>query len=679
HETDERLLLTTPRPGCEIGESSAAAAARQPGPTMAHRVDHSHVDTMETRALEARVTVLETEVRRHEWQRQAADDLAVQHIMRTQALEAGARVDTLEDTGNSDRKPYVGSKPLSSKCNYNHEGPCPPRHEGVWTHRWFEKMDLCLALAISQHLVKSNLRLALIQVDALLNGMPHVMPILLKQLMTMPSTISATYACVSRMFPKEVDKIEKYIGGLPDMILSSVKASKPKTMQEAIEFTTELMDEKTHVMLKHQAERGKESMMIFQADHMQNQHNRIRGQNTGQHTLQAIVIGKPYAGLTSVLKAPAKVYVVGNVGANPDNVVADHYYDVELADGRIIGLNTILRACTLYFLTTPFQINLMPVELGSFDDIIGMDWLARLHAKGFQFFGTCYCKEVEDKSEKKRLEDVPIVQDFPEVFPEDLSGLPPTRTSEFQIDLVNWCCTEATGTLSIGPSEMKELSGAMKDEGIHVDPAKIESIKDWTSPKSPTEIRQFLGLAGYYRRFIEEGFGCSVDAKSVVLMQRENVISYASRQLKIHEKNYTTHDLELGAVVFALKIWRHYLYGTKCTVFTDHKSLQHILDQKELNMRQRRWLELLSDYDCDIRYHPGKANVVADVLSRKKREPPLRVRALVMTISLDLPKQILKAQTEAWKPENIKNEDVGGMLVKNAKYPEAIRTEKLEP
>ncbi|GJX98436.1 putative reverse transcriptase domain-containing protein [Tanacetum coccineum] len=165
----------------------------------------------------------------------------------------------------------------------------------------------------------------------------------------------------------------------------------------------------------------------------------------------------------------------------------------------------------------------------------------------------------------------------------------------------------------------------------------------------------------------------------VVLMQREKVISYASRQLKIHEKNYTTHDLELGAVVFPLKIWRHYLYGTKYTMFTDHKSLQHILDQKELNTRQRRWLELLSDYDCDIRYHPGKANVITDALSRKEREPPLRVRALVMTISLDLPKQILNAQTEAQKPENTKNEDVGGMLVENAKNPEAIRTKKLEP
>ncbi|GKG46977.1 putative reverse transcriptase domain-containing protein, partial [Tanacetum coccineum] len=95
-----------------------------------------------------------------------------------------------------------------------------------------------------------------------------------------------------------------------------------------------------------------------------------------------------------------------------------------------------------------------------------------------------------------------------------------------------------------------------------------------------------------------------------VLMQNEKVIAYASWQLKIHEKNYTTHDLELGAVVFALKLWRHYLYETKCTVFTDHKSLQHILNQKELNMRQRRWLELLSDYDFKIRYHPRRANVV---------------------------------------------------------------------
>ncbi|GJU78437.1 putative reverse transcriptase domain-containing protein [Tanacetum coccineum] len=109
------------------------------------------------------------------------------------------------------------------------------------------------------------------------------------------------------------------------------------------------------------------------------------------------------------------------------------------------------------------------------------------------------------------------------------------------------------------------------------------------------------------------GLGC-------VLMQRGKVISYASRQLKIHEKNYTTHDLELGVVVFALKIWRHYLYGTKTVFYTDHKSIQHIFSQKELNMRQHHWIELFSDYDCEIRYHPGKANVVADALSRKERK-----------------------------------------------------------
>nr|GEW16710.1 hypothetical protein [Tanacetum cinerariifolium] len=147
-------------------------------------------------------------------------------------------------------------------------------------------------------------------------------------------------------------------------------------------------------------------------------------------------------------------------------------------------------------------------------------------------------------------------------------------------------------------------------------------------------------------------------------MQKEKVIAYSSRQLKVHEKNYTTHDLELDAVVFALKMWRYYLYGTKCVVFTDHKSLQHILDQKELNMRQRHWLELLSDYDCEIRYHPGKANVVADVLSRKERSNPLRVQALVMTIGLNLPNQILNAQSKARKEENFINEDLQGMINK---------------
>ncbi|GJV04369.1 reverse transcriptase domain-containing protein [Tanacetum coccineum] len=124
-------------------------------------------------------------------------------------------------------------------------------------------------------------------------------------------------------------------------------------------------------------------------------------------------------------------------------------------------------------------------------------------------------------------------------------------------------------------------------------------------------------------------YDASHEGLGVVLMQKKKVIAYVSRQLKVHEKNYTTHDLELGAVVFALKIWRHYLYCTKYVVFTNHKSLSHILDKKELNMRQRRWIKLLSGYDCEIRYHPEKVNVVVDALCRKERIKLLRVKALI--------------------------------------------------
>ncbi|GJT96213.1 putative nucleotidyltransferase, ribonuclease H [Tanacetum coccineum] len=256
--------------------------------------------------------------------------------------------------------------------------------------------------------------------------------------------------------------------------------------------------------------------------------------------------------------------------------------------------------------------------------------------------------------------------------------------------------------------------------GVHVDPAKIEAIKNWAAPTTPTEVRQFLRLVGYYQRFIEgfsliskpltkltqkdkkyewgkeeeeafqtlkqklcsapilalpegtEDFVVYCDASlkgyGAVLMQREKVIAYASRQLKVHEENYTTHDLELGAVVFALRLWRHYLYGTKCVVFTDHKSLQYILNQKELNLRQRRWIELLSDYDCEIRYHPGKANVVADALSWKERIKPLRVRALMMTVHNDLSKKILEAQKEALKKKNAKAENLGRLIKRIFKF-----------
>ncbi|KAH0636086.1 hypothetical protein KY289_036001 [Solanum tuberosum] len=188
------------------------------------------------------------------------------------------------------------------------------------------------------------------------------------------------------------------------------------------------------------------------------------------------------------------------------------------------------------------------------------------------------------------------------------------------------------------------LGHIMSSEGIQVDSQKKKAVKQWPIPTSATDIRSFLGLVGYYRRFVE-GFSSiaspltKLTQKKVkfqwsddceksfaelktrltttpVLTLPEGSDAYASRQLKVHEKNYPTHDLELAAVVFALKIWRHYLYGVHVDVFTDHKSLHYVFTQKELNLRQRRCLEFLKDYDMSVHYHPGKANVVADALSR---------------------------------------------------------------
>ncbi|KAJ9563166.1 hypothetical protein OSB04_008326 [Centaurea solstitialis] len=251
-------------------------------------------------------------------------------------------------------------------------------------------------------------------------------------------------------------------------------------------------------------------------------------------------------------------------------------------------------------------------------------------------------------------------------------------------------------------------------EGIKVDPAKIETVMNWETPKTPTEIRSSLGLAVYYRRFIQdfskiavpltrltrksepfvwgeeqeaafdtlrrklceapvltlpEGvedltFYCdaSYHGLGCVLMQRGRVIAYASRQLKTHEVNYPTHDLELAAVVFVLKLWRHYLYGVRCTIYTDHKSLRYFMDQQNLNMRQRRWLEVIKDYDCEILYHPGKANVVADALSRKGSILLLRVPCMRMTVTTSLIELIRQSQVEVVKEGNHKRKRIKGQV-----------------
>ncbi|GJY56558.1 putative reverse transcriptase domain-containing protein [Tanacetum coccineum] len=195
-----------------------------------------------------------------------------------------------------------------------------------------------------------------------------------------------------------------------------------------------------------------------------------------------------------------------------------------------------------------------------------------------------------------------------------------------------------------------------------LNPNKIEAVKNWKAPRTPTEgEEQELAFQTLKDKLCNapvldfpdgpKDFVVYCDASEVrlgcVLMQRGKVIAYASRQLKNHEKNYTTHDLELCTVIFALKIWRHYPYGTNSVIYMDHKSFQHIFSQKELNMRQRHWIELFSNYNCEIRYLPGKANVVADSLSRKERVNPKRVRAMNMTLQSSIKDRILATQKEA--------------------------------
>nr|GFA97661.1 putative reverse transcriptase domain-containing protein [Tanacetum cinerariifolium] len=326
------------------------------------------------------------------------------------------------------------------------------------------------------------------------------------------------------MFSEEYDKIEKYIGGLPDMIHGSVVASKPKTMQEAIEIATKLMDKKIRTFTERETASKRSAANT-------NNTNNQRGTGLGQKTAcyecgvqghfkrecPKLKNNNNHGNQGGRNNALARVYAVGRTGTDPDaNVVTgtfllnnryasvlfdtgadksfvsttfstqinitpstlDHCYDVELAEGRIIGLNTILRGCMLNLLNHPFNINLKPVELGSFDAIIGMDWLAKYQAvivcaekivripwgnKTLIIHAHINTKEVEDKSEKKRLKDVPIVQNFPEVFPEDLAGLPPTRPVKFQIDLVPGAAPVARAPYRLAPSEMKELAEQLKE------------------------------------------------------------------------------------------------------------------------------------------------------------------------------------------------------------------------
>nr|GEW25167.1 putative reverse transcriptase domain-containing protein [Tanacetum cinerariifolium] len=459
----------------------------------------------------------------------------------------------------------------------------------------------------------------------------------------------------TKFLADETEKVDKYISELPDNIHRNVMSTRPQTLDETIELANGLMDLKLSTYEERQNDNKRKV-----DDSSRNNQQQVQSMGTCFETgaFQEELTKLKNNGIANKNgEARGKAYVLGEGDCNPKtNTVTDNHYDVKLADGKIIRVNTILRGCTLDFLSHPFNIGLMPVSLGSFDVIIGMDWLRECHAvivcddkivrvlfgnETLIFQGRRNDQEAKDKSEGKRLEDVPIVRDFPEVFPEDLLGIPPARQVEFQIDLVPSVAPVARAPYRLAPAEMKKLADQLQElsNKVFIRPSSSpwgasvlfvmkKAGSFWSSLYSKIELR-----SGYHQLRVGEEdipkiafrtrYGhYEFQGLGVVLMQNEKVIAYASQQLKIYEKNYTTQDLELGAVVFALKM---------------------------------------------------KANVVADALSRKERSRPLRVRALVMKMGLNLSKKILEAQTEALKPENLSAEDVGGMLRKD------LPKEKLKP
>nr|GEY44890.1 putative reverse transcriptase domain-containing protein [Tanacetum cinerariifolium] len=565
----------------------------------------------------------------------------------------------------------------------------------------------------------------------------------------------------TRMVPDEEDSVERFIGGLSDNIQRNGYAARSVENKRRMESNPR-DNHGQQLSFKRQNTSGQNVASSYTAGNNEKKENKT-GNKTGGN------------------EVTAKAYAIGGGGTNPDsNVVTgtfllnncyasmlfdsgadrsfvsttfsalldvapstlDTSYAIELADGRVLETNIVLRGCTLGLLGHPFNMDLMPVELGSFDIIIGMDWLAKYHSliicdeKVVRIpYGDevliirVTSKKAEDKPKEKRLEDVPIVWEFLEVFPEDFPELTLARQVEFQIEGFIRPSSSPWGApvlfvkkkdgffrMCIDYRKLNKLTmknryplPRINDLFDQLQGSRVYSKIDLRSDYHQLRVREedisktaFRTCYGHYE-FQVMPFGltnvpvvfmdlmnrvCKPYLDRFVIVCIDDILIYSRNRKeheghlklilkllkdeelyvkfskcefwlsKVHEKNYTTHDLELGAVVFALKMWRHYLYGTKCVVFTDHKILQHILDQKELNMRQRRWLELLSDYDCEIRYDPRKANVVADALSQKEISKSLRVRSLVMTIGLNLPKQILKAQSEARKEENFITEDL---------------------
>nr|GEW61269.1 putative reverse transcriptase domain-containing protein [Tanacetum cinerariifolium] len=526
----------------------------------------------------------------------------------------------------------------------------------------------------------------------------------------------------TKFVANENEKIDKYINGLSDNTYGNVKSSKPRTLDETIELTNDFIDQK----LRTYAERADNKRKTDDTSRNNHGHQQqtFKKQNVAKVYNMGMRERKPYEG--SFPKSSGNANVANTQRDGKDTPKGNGCFECGASGHfkrdclKLKNKNRGNRNAQgwVYAVGNAEKNGNAPTNPDS-NVITGTFLLNNRYASILFNTGTdrsfisiafsllISAKKEEEKSEGKQLKDVPIVRDFLKVREQDIPKTAfQTRYGhyEFQVmpfgltnapavfmDLMNRVCKPylekfvivfIDGILIYSKDEkeheehLKAILESLKREKLYAKFSKCEfwilkkGIKfDWGEKEENAFQLIKQKLCSALILSLPEGSNdfvvyCDALHKGLgaVLMQREKVIAYASRQLKIHETNYTSHDLELGSVVFTLKIWRHYLYGTKCTVFTDHKSLQHILDQKELNMRQRGWLELLSDYDCDIRYHPGKANIVADALSRKERDKPLRVRTLVMTISLNLPRQILEAQIEALKPENLEKEDVGGMI-----------------
>ncbi|GJT43634.1 putative reverse transcriptase domain-containing protein [Tanacetum coccineum] len=464
-----------------------------------------------------------------------------------------------------------------------------------------------------------------------------------------------------------IRNVDKYISGLPDNIYGNVKSARPKTLDETIELANDLMDQKLRTYAERQSD-NKRKVDDSSRNNHGHQQQPFKRQNVAKVYNMGTGEKKPYGrSLPKYTKCHFHHNVPCTQKCHKCNKVG-HFAHECRSSGNTNGANTHKgngvnpKGNGCFECGAPRHFKRDCPKLKNKDG-------GNRNAQGWVYAekkGNASRDRDSNVVMGKRLKDVPIVRDFPEVFPEDLPGLLPARLVEFQIDLIPGTTLVARAPYRLAPSEMKELwwcvaaGGGMWCRGDGGDGGGVGGVVAAAAAMMMMTVVQFLGhvidskgLAGYYR-----------SAPILALPEgSEDFVVYCDASHK-----------GLGAVLMQReKIRRHYLYGTKCTVFTDHKSLQHILDQKELNMRQRRWLELLSDYDCDIRYHPGKTNVVADALSHKERIEPLPVRALVMTIGLDLPKRILEAQIEALKPENLENEDVGGMIRND------IPKEKLEP